>query len=675
MNHSNPQLTSLIRRAGFVGFLTWALILTVSAPAYSQVEMPGSVLPRIDSNVANPPSAPQADLALTTFTCPNNLLTNPSFEDALNGWTVESGFGSTVALYAVDGSNVAYTWWANGAEGRITQKVTATAGRTYTLSFYSGSHYPDGKQTIEIRFYNASNVDLGSAAIYTVTHVLESDNKVGGPTTLSAVAPAGTTYLKVIMRDASSTYYNNKWNGYANWTGYPATKADAFCLPQSSTPTPTATATKTKTPTSTPTKTATATSTKTKTPTNTPTKTATGTATKTPTKTSTPTKTPTSTPTNTPPTNPPHLETQKTAVALQDCETAQVTLRVVGAGNPVSERLPLDLMLVLDRSSSMAGQPLTDMKTAAKLLIDQLNSSLDQVGLVSYSDSATLNSALTNNFASVKTQIDGLTANGYTNIGDGVFDGQAELTAHGRSNAVKVMVVLSDGVANRSHSGGSCDIWPTSPTACTQDAINQAAAAKAAGTVLYTIGLNFGGIEQEHPGSGVLARQTLQTMASSSNKYYESPTSQQLQGIFADIAYSVTNIAGTNVVVTDILPPEVHYVSGSAVPAPTSINGQTLTWNLGIISIGETETITFNVTLNPVVPNQLVDIYPDSRVDYKNYQGTAASVPFPETHVTVISCATNTPTPTNTRTHTPTNTPTKTNTPTNTPSNTPTKDL
>ena len=189
------------------------------------------------------------------------------------------------------------------------------------------------------------------------------------------------------------------------------------------------------------------------------------------------------------------------------------------------------------------------------------------------------------------------------------------------------MVVLSDGVANRSHAGDSCDTWPTSPTACTNDAINQAAAAKAAGTVLYTIGLNLDGVEDEHPGAGVLARTVLQTMASSLANYYESPTSGELSGIFADIANVITNAAGTDVVVTDILPAGVHYVSGSAVPPPSSFIGQVLTWNLGIVGITQTHTITFNVTLDSSAPNQLVDVYPDSRVDYTNYLGSAASVP------------------------------------------------
>ena len=258
----------------------------------------------------------------------------------------------------------------------------------------------------------------------------------------------------------------------------------------------------------------------------------------TPTITATPTKTPT------PGTNPPRLVTDKEAVALAACQKAEVRLHVSGAGDPATERLPLDVMLVLDRSGSMSGTPLADLKTAAKLLVDQLDPALDRVGLVSYSDTATTNKSLTTNFAAVKTAIDGLTANGYTNIGDGVYDGQADLAANGRTGVTRIMVLMSDGVANRSHAGDSCDTWPTSATTCTNDAIAQATAAKNAGTVLYTVGLNFDGVEAEHPGSGVLARQVLRTMATNPTYYYESPTSAELSGIFAQIAQIIGQAGG-----------------------------------------------------------------------------------------------------------------------------------
>ena len=345
----------------------------------------------------------------------------------------------------------------------------------------------------------------------------------------------------------------------------------------------------------------------------------------------------------------PFLSTAKDAAALATCQQAQVNLHVTGSGDPQTQRLGLDVMIVFDRSGSMSqqgvGSPntkLVDAKNAANTLIGQLDSSKDRVGLVSFSDTGTLNSALTSSFSTVTSAINGLTANGNTNIGDGVYVGQNEIATHGRAApVVKVMVVLTDGIANRQHPspqnpGNSiCPQTPTVANICTQDAINEAAAAKATGTIVYTIGLQLG-----TDASGLLSASILQSMATDPGKFFNSPSSTQLQGIFQSIATQLLTLAGSNVVVTDLLPSGVTYITGSASPAPTSVSGQTLTWNLGIISIGSTMNITFNVTISPSAsgfPNALVDD-PTSGVSYTDFQGNPASTLFPVTHVNVTVC-------------------------------------
>ncbi|MGH7787838.1 MAG: VWA domain-containing protein, partial [Candidatus Binatia bacterium] len=378
----------------------------------------------------------------------------------------------------------------------------------------------------------------------------------------------------------------------------------------------------------------------------------------------------------------PKLVAGKTATASGTCQEVDVALTVQGTGTPVTERLPLDVMLVFDRSGSMDDeggnppQPISDAKQAAKILVNELDAATDRAALTSFATDATLDRALTSNFNSVKTAIDALQADGFTNIGGGVQVGQAQLAINGRpAPAVRVMVVLSDGVANRTAGGTECPIEPSAPNVCTQSAVNQAATAKAAGTVVFTIGLN---LENLPPATETVARNTLQSMASNADSYFESPSGSDLDGIFEEIANMITNIAGTNVVVTDILPSAVQFIPGSATPAPLSIAGQTLTWNLGLISIGDTVTIRFRVRLDPLQANQLVDVYPDSRVDYSNYEGTSASAPFPETRITVPGCPTPTRTAsstatasaTRTRTSTATVTPPISPTPTRTPSST-----
>jgi hypothetical protein len=309
-------------------------------------------------------------------------------------------------------------------------------------------------------------------------------------------------------------------------------------------------------------------------------------------------------------------------------------------------------MLVLNSSGSMGvppeEPPIDHAKVAAKLLVDELDPTLDQVGLVSYATTATLSQTLTSDFDQVKNSIDGMHAEGRTNIGDAVFEAQAELDAHGRGEAVPVIVLVSDGVANERHEGPGCITEPTVPTPCTEDAINQAATAKSKGTTIFTIGLNLDWIGAHCttlppamcPLVEALARQTLQTMATPppEDYYFEAPEPSDLEGIFWQIATIIINVAGRDVTVVEILPPYLHYVPGSAVPAPSSIVGQTLGWDLGLMSIGDKHIIDFAVTVDTPGANLLMDEYPASRVDYLDYQNNPQSVPFPETRQTVASC-------------------------------------
>jgi len=58
-------------------------------------------------------------------------------------------------------------------------------------------------------------------------------------------------------------------------------------------------------------------------------------------------------------------------------------------------------------------------------------------------------------------------------------------------------------------------------------------------------------------------------------KYYYAPNSTTLGAIYQDIAEELSNIAGTGVVVTEVLPGDVNYVNGTAVPTPNSTSART----------------------------------------------------------------------------------------------------
>ena len=232
--------------------------------------------------------------------CSGNLVQNGSFE-ILSGstnsigdpiptvWVVERGeAGATTAFNPPDGVRVGYIWGiAAGNTGLWSQTVNATAGSSYTMTFYSGAHlnqHPSTFPSIEIRFYNSSNAEIGTPAIHTINSSSENidvTNSLGGPFTLNATAPTGVSYLKVIFRDPSTTRVGAKGDSVCLLSSGSPLALGSSVLPASALPTIPSTPTP-LTPAATPTPPP---------PTKTPTKTATGTPVP-PTATATPTPTP-----------------------------------------------------------------------------------------------------------------------------------------------------------------------------------------------------------------------------------------------------------------------------------------------------------------------------------------------------------------------------------------------
>ncbi len=63
--------------------------------------------------------------------------------------------------------------------------------------------------------------------------------------------------------------------------------------------------------------------------------------------------------------------------------------------------------------------------------------------------------------------------------------------------------------------------------------------------------------------------------------------------------------AAANVTVVDTLPTSLSYVSAS--PAPASVSGQTITWNLGSLAAGASGTITLNATVGTSAPSSVTN--------------------------------------------------------------------
>jgi len=113
---------------------------------------------------------------------------------------------------------------------------------------------------------------------------------------------------------------------------------------------------------------------------------------------------------------------------------------------------PRDIMLVLDYSGSMNGkQKIDQLKSSVSLFLDVLDdySTSDRVGFVRYSNAATLEAALTLDLNKVNKEIQSNKATGTTNIGDGFKMGIDELEKKARDNASKLIILMTDGLANQ----------------------------------------------------------------------------------------------------------------------------------------------------------------------------------------------------------------------------------
>lgn len=129
-----------------------------------------------------------------------------------------------------------------------------------------------------------------------------------------------------------------------------------------------------------------------------------------------------------------------------------VTVLHLGLNSPISpdelERPPLHVVVALDLSGSMSGEPLAALQSGLTRMLEFLEPD-DHVSIVTYSDEATVvaeDQGLDQKMALQKT-IDGLKAGGSTNIYDGLFTAYQVAAAHMDPAMQSRVILLSDGVA------------------------------------------------------------------------------------------------------------------------------------------------------------------------------------------------------------------------------------
>lgn len=131
-------------------------------------------------------------------------------------------------------------------------------------------------------------------------------------------------------------------------------------------------------------------------------------------------------------------------------QTVYLYLSFSGSDSPQSEkRVPLNISLVLDRSGSMAGEPLAYVKKASQFVVQQLNSS-DYLSIVQYDDAVDVvsPSGLVQQPERIKQLIERISAGGTTNLSGGMLKGYEQVATSQQEQYINRVLLLSDGLAN-----------------------------------------------------------------------------------------------------------------------------------------------------------------------------------------------------------------------------------
>ncbi len=258
-----------------------------------------------------------------------------------------------------------------------------------------------------------------------------------------------------------------------------------------------------------------------------------------------------------------------------DCDgTLKVTLAL--AASPDISSNPTDIVLVLDRSGSMTGSPLANMKLGAKTFIDIIEEATDgtldgiigsgsRIGIVSFSNTATADTQLITSVATLKTAVDSLTAGGSTNHAD-AFTKAIQLFDPQSTNE-KVIVMFTDGKTTAGP--------PPAPVA---------AAARASGIVIYCIGLiGTDGVDVD----------ALNDWATDPDDSHVAvtPNDDELEDLFRDLAANISKTGATNIVIDEVVNPDFAITSVTPPTKGTAvmINSNTLQWKISELGVSGNE--------------------------------------------------------------------------------------
>ena len=300
-----------------------------------------------------------------------------------------------------------------------------------------------------------------------------------------------------------------------------------------------------------------------------------------------------------------HASKTTDAASIPCGGTFHVTLALSAEPDLVSH--PVDVVLVLDRSGSMAGRPLESLKTGAKTFVDILDEATDgtqdgqlgggsRIGVVSFASTATQDAPLTASVLTLYDAIDALRDGGSTNHADAFTKALALFDPASQNE--KILVMFTDGVTTAGD--------PPGPVA---------AAAKAQGVVIYVIGL---------VGRGGIDEQALRDWASDPDIDHVAitPDDEKLEELFADLARSLSKPGATDIVIDDTVTDcfEIVSLDTPTKGAAVQKDAHTLQWNIAALGDRKHEDAVLRFTVrHSGVCSGLLPV--DASLTYSDHEG------------------------------------------------------
>ena len=149
----------------------------------------------------------------------------------------------------------------------------------------------------------------------------------------------------------------------------------------------------------------------------------------------------------------PTVKFDRTLVAVLVDEVVHVLLELAAPPAEPVERAPLDVVVVLDRSGSMSGEPLESV-TAATAQLLRLAGPDDRLAVVAFDDEVQLVLPLGHHLPDHAARtVRAIQPGGSTNLSGGWLKGLELLTSAPRPEALRRIIVLTDGHANAGITG------------------------------------------------------------------------------------------------------------------------------------------------------------------------------------------------------------------------------